>query len=297
MGFQTNSASIVLGAQITGTHLGIRAHGDNGIGVHATSMNHFGVLGESPSSTGVKGTSSTNIGVEGFSKANSGVSGTGTPGVFGRGNKNGATGHNGVMGVVEGDDGAGVFGGHREKPDPNTVPPPPELSVTSFDPAPSPGAGVYGVSTSGHGVVGLSEGGRDFLSHGVLGTSEKTAGVVGISGLVPSTVPPGLSGVYGFCAEGRGVFGSSEDAEGIRGSSKNGYGGLFVSEKLAQVRLEPLDIFNLTSTGNPNGVVPGRGGDLLATIDTRERTRRCSLWFCVGVDPNTNQAQWVLVAS
>ena len=308
IGFQTNSASIDRGAEIHGRDLGILGQCDNGPGVSGRSKNFVGVFGESTNHVGVRGTSSTRAGMEGISAAVHGVFGMGTPGVLGRGVKNGATGHNGVMGIVEGNDGAGVFGGHRN---PTAPPAPPPLDVTSFDPADAPGAGVFGVSNDegngvvgrsrfGHGVVGSSMGGSDFKSHGVFGTSAQTAGVVGISGPVPalnSTVPPGPSGVYGFCAQGRGVFGSSEDEEGVRGSSKNGYGGLFVSEKVAQVYLEPLDIFKLTSNGNPNGVVTGRGGELLTTVDTRERIGRCSLWFCVGVDPNTNQAQWVLVAS
>jgi len=259
IGFQTNSASIDRGAEIHGRDVGVAGHCDNGPGVSGESRNFIGVFGQSINHVGVRGASTTRAGVEGISSAVQGVFGMGTPGVLGSGVKNGTTGHNGIMGIVEGNDGAGVFGGHRN---PTTAPAPPPLDVTSFDPADSPGAGVFGVSNDdgngvvgrsrfGHGVAGSSRGGVDFTSHGVFGASAQTAGVVGISGPVPdinATIPPGHSGVYGFCAQGRGVFGSSEDEEGVRGSSKNGYGGLFVSEKLAQVHLDPLDIFKLLQT-------------------------------------------------
>jgi len=133
----------------------------------------------------------------------------------------------------------------------------------------------------------------DFESHGVLGWSAQTAGVVGISGPVPNpvnTVPPGHSGVYGFCAQGRGVFGSSAEEEGVKGASVKSYGGSFSSGSAAQIHLEPLDILT------PQGNVAGRGGDLLATVDTREVIRRTSLWFCVRGGDAT-QAVWFLIAS
>jgi hypothetical protein len=305
IGFQTDSSSIDRGAEIFGRDVGVEGRSDDGAGVSGVSLNFIGVFGQSTNHVAVRGRSSTKAGVEGISTVQ-GVFGMGTPGVLGSGIKNGATGHNGVMGMVEGSEGAGVFGGHRNAP---PVPAPP-LDVTSFDPADAPGAGVFGVSNDdgngvagfsrfGHGAVGSTRGGVDFKSHGVFGISMKTAGVVGISGDVPDinhTIPPGHSGVYGFCRQGRGVFGSSEAEEGVRGASKSSYGGLFISEKSAQVHLEPLDLTDIAPSNNPNGVVDGKGGDLLVTIDKREKTKVCSLWFCIGIDPNTNLAQWVLVA-
>jgi hypothetical protein len=323
VGFQTNSASIDRGADIRGRDLGIFGKGDSGPGV----------VGESIGSAGVNGKST----------GAAGVTGTGTPGVFGHGKRNGFTGHSGVMGVAEGDEGAGVYGGHYAipKPSPGISPPPPPppkrppiQDVTTWQVAGVPGAGVFGTSnvgngvvgvstgdpfgtsgadnfshlgngvvgksTNGHGVIGSTTGARDLNSHGVLGKSEKTAGVVGISGPSPNianTIPPAASGVYGFCAEGRGVLGSSVEGVGAMGKSVKGYGGYFQSQELAQVHLEPLDIFSVTSNGNPNGVVRGRGGDLLATVDKREQILRCSLWFCVKGDDATSPAEWRLVTS
>lgn len=336
IGFQTDGTNIDQGANIAGKLLGIRGHGDVGIGVHGESAGladgapgtSIGVLGEGQS-VGVRGTSHL-IGVEGISGAGSGVRGRGTPGVFGQGDKNGATGHNGVMGVIEGSEGAGVFGGHRKVA---TTP----LDVTSFDPAGPPGVGVFGVSTDngngvmgqshfGHGVIGTSEGGVEFKSHGIFGRSTQTAGVVGISGgeksISKNPFPSGHAGVFGFSDQGTGVFGSSsaEFTHGVRGSSvsgdgllgtsTHGRGGVFQTGDTASPKLVPqlqlvphkLEVPS-TVPAQPLMFIPsqdllsalpkeGRPGDLLATTDA---SGVCTLWFCVhGIDGATS-AQWCQV--
>jgi hypothetical protein len=281
-----------------------------------------GVLGEGQS-IGVRGASSV-VGVEGVAATGPGVSGSGAPGVFGRGNRRGATGAtNGVLGVVEGTDGSGVFGGHRTS---GRTP----LGSASFEPTAEPGAGVCGVSIDdghgvigeskfGHGVVGRAKGGVDLKSHGVFATSEQTAGVVGISGPLPDfkhTAPPIHSGVYGFCEQGRGVFGGSQTDAGVFGTSLNGTGVVGASEQgrgavfrsgtqngplIPQLRLVPHTLAVPAAVpAQPLMFVPGQtllaalpraglAGDLLATVDP---AGSCTLWFCVQQQVGANAAQW-----
>jgi hypothetical protein len=323
IGFQTNSSSIRIGADIAGNEFGVKGHCENGPGIFGESTNNVGVKATSTFSEAVQGT------------GNIGVSGTGTPGVFGHGvfGQNGATRHNGVLGVVEGDEGAGVFGGHR-KLDALKA-----LRVTSFDPAASPGAGVFGVSTDdangvvgksqeGHGVVGTSEGGVDFKNHGVFGRSTQTAGVAGISGgeaehhqekFKDAFGGVGRAGVFGFSARGTGVFGSSiepfthgvrgssVDGNGVLGTSKHGRGGVFTSGEregaplVPQLQLTPqLMVVPGSRDAKPQMFIPsakalpelpqaGQGGDLLVTQD---KNHFCTLWFCVQGKEGNNLAKW-----
>jgi hypothetical protein len=239
-----------------------------------------------------------------------------------------ASRNNGAMGVAEGV-GAGVFGGHRA---PNPENP---LKVTTF-PSPwltpnTPGAGVFGVSQGegngvwgqshfGHGVIGASEGGVEFKSHGVFGQSTQTAGVVGISGDVASSkLPSGHAGVFGFCDQGTGVFGSSNgtSTHGVRGSSVNGDGvfgtsetsrdGIFQSgtpqstQLVPQLQLVPQNLaVPNTVPAQPLMFIPsqqllsalpkaGQPGDFLATMDAN---RFCTLWFCVHGQDGASFAQW-----
>lgn len=61
---------------------------------------------------------------------------------------------------------------------------------------------------------------------------------------------------------------------GVRGESVKRQGAVLSSRERAQLHLVPLDL------DDPNGVVEGTGGDLLATRKRRERDLH-SLWFCV----------------
>jgi hypothetical protein len=115
IGFQTNASKIDVGAEITGSIVGIRGRCSDGNGI------------------------------EGTSGRATGVSGSGDLGVFGAGRSNG------VMGVNQGADGSGVFGVHTSGVNLDTPVTPhvhPKLPV--------PGAGVYGFSDGGDGVVGES---------------------------------------------------------------------------------------------------------------------------------------------
>jgi hypothetical protein len=94
--------------------------------------------------------------------------------------------------------------------------------------------------------------------------------------------------VYGEAPEGPGVRGLSEGGPGVRGESVKRQGGVLSSRERAQLHLVPLDL------ADPNGVVEGEGGDLLATRNRREREVH-SLWFCV-VTGDAANAVWVKLA-
>lgn len=307
IGFQTNGSNIERGADVQGQKLGIRAGADDGVGVHGISHKYFAVLGESELWHGVQGASSERAGVVGLSAKQEGVLGMGEPGVLGLRAKSAEHARNGVMGLNEGIDGAGVFGGHRAT---DSLNPPLGQSAREFGTCAEPGAGVFGKSTDigigvmgqsrfGSGVVGYSEGGVEFTSHGVVGVSPQLAGVVGISGDRPeagTVLPPNHVGIYGFCASGLGAVGTSRDSVGVLGVSESDRGGQFESRKLAQIHLVPM---KLASKNDPNGFVEGKGGDLLAIEDARSGAGdiRHSLWFCVGKNLDSGMAEWVLIAS
>jgi hypothetical protein len=314
IGFQTNGSRIQRGAEIAGTELGIRGFCEKGFGVVGTSDKFIGMFGEGDVA-GVKG-SSGNIGVEGNSPKGPGVYGNGSPGVFGLGQKNGANGNNGVMGVAQGDDGVAVFGGHRSLDEGDILQDNP-FKVISFGPAPDTGAGVFGVSDrGGHGVVGRSRDG-----HGVLGRSSQIAGVVGICShkeeralQEENVFPPTQAGVIGFSdqavgvsgasIEHQGVMGSSNTGDGIMGRSTSGRGGVFQSgikggPLVAQVQLrpQPMDVpaslpaapVMFDTLGLGSLPISGVQGDMLATQD---KNSLCTLWFCVRGQNGIRPALW-----
>jgi hypothetical protein len=81
--------------------------------------------------------------------------------------------------------------------------------------------------------------------------------------------------------EGTGVWGLSDAGVGVHGQSKQGRGGVFESQAIAQIRLKP--------TQN-NVALPSEGeaGDLFVKLVSN----RAELWFCIlGYDGETS-AQW-----
>src|SRR5262245_17845413 len=110
IGFQTNSASIDVGADVTGSQAGVRGHADKGIGVEGTSREDVegndqgvGVVGRGPS-VGVRGIGgrvplslTTGTGVDGFSDSGVGVQGHSQQG-------------DGVVGLCDANSKSGVFG-------------------------------------------------------------------------------------------------------------------------------------------------------------------------------------------
>ncbi|MGO1072496.1 hypothetical protein [Lysobacter sp. CA199] len=295
VGFQTNGSNIDRGAEIQGKTLGVRGEADEGVGVLGVSNKSFGVSGESLLQHGVLGTSEEGVGVMGRSGKKDGVRGFGEPGMLGLCVSKAKHMPNGVMGLSEGSACAGVFGGHRSFDADNPLL---ENSLRKFGTSDAPGAGVCGKSLDvgvgvmghsrhGHGVSGVSD--SEIIGYGVMGRSFNTVGVVGIAGDDPGvslTEPPPRAGVYGY----------GKEAVGVMASSESNRGGHFKSAKLAQIHLVPM---KSPGKNDPNGLVDGKSGDLLAleNDDAAGGDVRCSLWFCVGKNPGSGAAQWVLIAA
>jgi hypothetical protein len=154
------------------------------------------------------------------------------------------------------------------------------------------GTGVWGVSGGGTGVHGESRAGTGV--NGVInGVSSTGIGVHG-SGSLFGTGVRGDShkgrGVQGFSDTGHGVHGESNFVAGIFGESVFGRGGLFVSQKIAQLRLVPAD------SGFGQATLPaGETGDLYARSipNTPAPKNRAELYFCLGKDPN-GKSLWSL---
>lgn len=140
--------------------------------------------------------------------------------------------------------------------------------------------GIRGTATPGTGVAGYGqigvEGNGDYI--GVQGVGDNS-GVFG-----DSSKPDGI-GVEGNSPTGVGVYGRSEEGTAVLGRSKFGRGGLFESERVAQVRLVP----DRQATLTPQLPKEGQVGDLkmirnTVEVNDVEGTRvedRCSLWLCI----------------
>ncbi|MDT7687836.1 MAG: hypothetical protein QOE46_595 [Acidobacteriota bacterium] len=190
VGFQTNSASIRVGADIAGSVVGMRGHCDTGNGIEGFSNKGFGVKGDG-TLAGILGEGiGGGVGVKGTSNFDDGV--VGDCSVRGK---------------------SGVFGFHRGF----------GTGVTGASPS---GVGVSGVSTIGDGVAGQTGvnnksgvfGFNTNAGPGVTGSSVKGDGVVGVTNLL------GKSGVAGFNDSGTAVFGHSKAATGVHGDSETGLG-------------------------------------------------------------------------
>jgi hypothetical protein len=129
----------------------------------------------------------------------------------------------------------------------------------------SQGVGVLGRTSLGSGVQGWDEGKQ--AGFGVRGTSNSGVGVDGSSS---SNV-----GVSGSSSSGDGVSGSSKSAAGVHGSSDTHRGGVFGSNKAAQLRLVPLAPLK----GLPD---TGEAGDILvAPLQGGIAAKGSGLYFCV----------------
>jgi hypothetical protein len=189
-----------------------------------------------------------------------------------------------------------------------------------------PGSNVTsGPSAAGVGVLGHG-GDIDDPSEKIEDRIRSGAGVVGLAGnlhepeLFDRQKEAVDAGVYG--AGVTGVIGHG-DAWGVRAWSdsdfgagilagflgaglNSGRGGVFQSDKSAQVRLFPIsrrqiipDRVTVTPTALPEGLVAlpknGQGGDLMTIeMDAEGNKRECTLSFCVqGVD--VDPARWAQV--
>ncbi|MEV4927067.1 hypothetical protein [Streptomyces roseoverticillatus] len=143
---------------------------------------------------------------------------------------------------------------------------------------------------TGIGVRGKGDDG------GVRGESENNFGVEGASTLA--------SGVRGTSEQAAGVFG--EGSPGVMGNGPgNGNGGVFESEKGAQLRLPPRRLGPLgpTAPTTPQAVIVndrrhgpglpknGQAGEF-TTLDDPAGT--CTLWFCVS-GPAPGPGRWAKV--
>ena len=162
-------------------------------------------------------------------------------------------------------------------------------------------ATLVGPLEAGAGVVG--RGGVPIPPEGPV-----AAGLIGLAG--GRTKPPiaitGNVGVFGWGPTG--VRGSGDGGPGISGRSDDDRGGVFESQKAAQVQLVPKKVGTRLPEGSPvtptgidpvalqNGVVSlpkrGAGGDLMTLIDDSDN---CTLWFCVHSAGGAGPARWAQV--
>lgn len=200
---------------IYGRSTGAGAHGVYGVCTTGTetagvcgrnSGGKFGVFGAFSSSVpsvpdaGVCGSGGTNIGVIGAATSNYGVYGTNASATYAA-----VYGINSSGFGVKGDGGAGgVYGTSTSGGGPGV-----KGEVTSGS-----DYGVYGIGISGAGVYGVSSG-----THGVIG-SGGTSGA-GIYGTSSSATGPG---VFGFGSSNDGVLGQSTSGYGVKGISTSSVG-------------------------------------------------------------------------
>lgn len=269
IGFQTNSASIDIGAEITGSEAGVRGHADKGIGLEGTSngdtegnKDGAGVLGRGPTGVrgiggsrekldlktgpGVDGYSEKGIGVLGHSDIDTGVSGDSSSGVGVKGHSNS---DDGVVGLSDNNDKSGVFGFNSK------------ADGTAFgvfgrcDSSDGAGVGAHsekGTAVQGFSQRGLGVRGHSLGKHGVLGHSEGTgsSGVLGENthdpgptGLLRSAKVFGVTGRANASA-GTGIFGESVSGVGVFGRGGQ-YGAIF------EGGTAPLILHPAASSGHP----------------------------------------------
>ncbi len=259
IGFQTDSASINVGADITGNEVGIRGHSDKGNGVQGTSGQG---VDASDKEAGIFG-AGQGYGVYGI---DDNIQKTEAP-EFVAVTDNTSPDYDGAIGVTGASkDRPGVIGSSEIlKKDTaeykvfdqaaNENPPPPKQPSPSLTSAP---VGVLGISKTSIGVFGFSFRGckpSDILPD-----------------ILPDPTPFYGTGIFGLSVDGTGVYGVSPNGIGVRGASDNDRGGWFVSKKAAQLHLEPqvANIDQLLST-------PGVGGDLIAINNSD--INECELYF------------------
>jgi hypothetical protein len=148
---------------VTGSMVGIEAHGDGATGVYGISTGAMGVWGHSSSSHGVYGDSNTSYGVYGQTHA---VDRAATLGCS-LGNGTGVQGHSGgVPGLPVGKAKTGVFGYAAQ-----------DATAT----------GVRGESTTGRGVVGVASSGIGVRAHAPTGTGAYVTTTTGTGVYVTAT--------------------------------------------------------------------------------------------------------------
>jgi hypothetical protein len=186
-----------------------------------------------------------------------------------------------------------------------------DIGVVGFGGTGVRGIGLGDSSLGGPGVQGEGSNGAGFAgSRGVIGP-----GVVGQGGRALLTGAPifaHAAGVIGIAVDTppsasetneTGVYGTGLD--GVKGAGAEGRGGVFKSERSAQVQLipakrpvtkeqaatTPLAVANPGTLG-PNLPKNGRGGDLMSVVD---QDGECTLWFCIRDSTSGSPAHWAQV--
>jgi hypothetical protein len=200
--------------------------------------------------------------------------------------------------------GVGVYGQGADLTTTMEIPPPPAPAVKVLSGPLEPGVGVIGrggvatgpVAGIGGGVVGLAGG----IAIPLPASSSDGVGVFGQGNLGLSGVGS-VIGVKGVSATTVGVQGETDTGVGVVGTAdKGGRGGMFLSDKSAQLQLFPHSIkvakpdfkpatpTELTGTGIPLALPKaGSIGDILAIdVVTKAATdtpdlNTCTLWLCV----------------
>ena len=249
-GFFTNATGLFRGADIAGKNLGVR-----GVGTDAGAL---GIIGEGgPAGNGVFG--------------RGGVpddQGNGGNGVFGSGM------NAGVLGVGDGTSAVGVRG----------------KSVGG-------NPGVEGISNSASGGVGAGPGVKGHSEDGIglVGDGDVGASITGRSqGLTVDADKQGLTVTADKAAtitgKSLGLESFAETGAGLKGHSTQDFGGVFKSDKHAQVLLIPRDF-------DPRQLDNSEPGSLAVNFGRDPETGRtfAQLWFCrVGGPPGTSQ--WHAIA-
>jgi hypothetical protein len=159
------------------------------------------------------------------------------------------------------------------------------LSVAAtwtIDPTGSKTAGVFGIGDerSAVGVRGESFG--------------PNSGVVGVSNSVSGVNAPGVFGQsvdgIGVSAQGStGLYASGTDGPGLQADSIESQGGVFTSQKRAQIRLVPVS----GGPADPGQFPQSDVGDLAVTFT--DAPSFPGLWFCV-VGGGPGQSRWKQIA-
>jgi hypothetical protein len=117
---------------------------------------------------------------------------------------------------------------------------------------------------------------------GVFGRSEDGIGVMG----------RGSPAILADSVEGIAVLAQAVKGPGIEAHSKENQGGVFQSDKRAQIRLVPR------GSGDPGQMATSEQGELAVTLTTDPRqpdVTVASLWFCT-IGGIAGQSHWTKIA-
>ena len=264
-----NKATSANGSGVWGSHAGsgngVYGSSTSGIGVYG--LGGIGIKGLGTSGDGVYGQSSNGFGVDGVSSGNVGVRGLNTGGTFQNWGVYGSGQSPTGIGVRGSGNGAGVEGSS------------------------SAGVGVRGTSTSNDGVYGQSS-----TAHGVTGIAH-SAGGTGVFGENDTTTGFGVRGtndvgvgVRGESSSFQGVSGYSTHNAGVFGMTQDGFAAYFVGPTEQH---GALNVYDSTASVANGSVRIARGtasfsGTGAALQAEHAGTNGEAAWFRIGNAANTN---------